>query len=270
MGGRIYRRYIARTSAPAFCQVLDYLLVRERQGGTINAFASEHDGVYCCALHDYFYGAIIDMAYGLFCDPEFMASLGETSKLEPYSYTMPIGTRFLRLGTGVFTQCAPKCPYRKQLADFLIVLMLSVAFLHEESHVVSGHVGALKLLTKQLQLDEQSMVHGAAVPMMVSQILEQEADMVAIFNLSLPMWRTTIEKNYARSTGLTSSDMMTLRWLASAFVGSLLLRTTGRPCLTSINGERIRIRTFGRASWQLRPSSSSRCWVRSTSCRTAM
>jgi hypothetical protein len=143
---------------------IDYLLACNRGETEINAFACRMNQSYVCAIHEGFYVATMDLAYGVFSDPDFLSNIGDVRRLTPPTVDLELGRRVTSASS--LRAIAPNCPRRKKVADLLIVLMNTVAMLHEEAHVVRGHAGFLDSQGQRLWSE-----HMAFNPVAVSPLL---------------------------------------------------------------------------------------------------
>lgn len=200
---------------------IDYLLVGKAQGRDVNAFATKNRGTYICAIHEGFYLASMDLAYGVMSDPGFCPNLGDPSLERAHNGEAAFGRRLLE---GMRPHdILPGCPRRKQIADFVVIMMSTFALLHEEAHVVRGHVGATHEMARLPVLSEADLARGTEdIPQLLSQMIEQEADLSAILTFFSPLWLEIVFKNYCETTDITEQDAARLMWISLALVGGLI------------------------------------------------
>jgi hypothetical protein len=201
---------------------IDYLLAHDHGEMEINAFACRINQSYVCAIHEGFYAATIDLAYGVFSDPGFLPRIGDVRRLTPPAASLELGRRVTSAAS--LRAIVPNCPRRKQAADLLIVLMNTVAMLHEEGHVVRGHAGFLDAQGRRPWSEHMALSNVAGSPLF-SQMLEQEADVYALLALFSNGWVEIITKNFAKTYDFDSRQLITLCWLASALVGGVIFFT---------------------------------------------
>jgi hypothetical protein len=206
---------------------IDYLLAHDRDEKVINAFACRINQSYVCAVHEGFYIATMDLAYGVFPDPSFLPEVGDVCRLTPPTADLELGRRVTSAAS--LHAIVPNCPRRKQVADLLIVLMNTVAMLHEEGHVVLGHAGFLAAQAQGLWSERTAFNYAARSPLF-SQLLEQNADFYALMALFSNGWVEIITNNFAETCDVDSRQLMTLCWLASALVGGIIFFTDPIRC----------------------------------------
>ena len=130
---------------------------------TINAFASEHEGLHLCGINSGLYGGIFELAMFLFSHADVFAEIGNPA-LED-SPQIPAGSTLsfmiiddLRNNEGRDIQSLaaliPECGERYEVAVYLTQIMLRFVWFHELYHCLNGHVGFLVQYVPRIRLNE--------------------------------------------------------------------------------------------------------------------
>lgn len=203
---------------------IDHIIFSEL---VINAFSTRHQERYLAVLYTGLYLSCLDTAFTLLATRDALPEIGDHTLERPISTPQTVGSAPMRFSSqqAYFEYLGanrPRCPIRRDTAHVLAAAMLAFSFLHEEGHIMLGHVDrAIEANTSNRVSEGGERGERGARARAFRHLGEIDADKWALVSVLSPLSIKSLSLNYT-SLSFSRRQWMWLSWLGAALTGALL------------------------------------------------